>query len=234
MRLRDLITGICVVVLCQFVLLAPGSARADSVAISSGGRVAGTIKVVRNGKTKRDASEIVVYVVGFKQPPPKTVPALAQRSRQFVPRVLPITSGQKVDFPNFDKFFHNVFSLSKARKFDLGQYKAGKSKRKTFPRKGIVEVYCNIHPDMTATILVLPNRAFAVTDSAGKFQISGIPPGQHTAFAYSRRAVRPVRAKITVADDRTTTLNLTIVEDKKPAAHRNKYGEAYKDKNAKY
>lgn len=207
----------------------------QSVAANSAkGRVAGQITVTKNGKPKRDASEVVVYVVGFKEDAPSTVPQMAQKKRQFEPRVLPITAGQKIDFPNFDDYFHNVFSLSKARKFDLGQFKRGKSKRKTFPRKGIVEVYCNIHPNMSATILVLPNRAHAVTDKSGKFRIDNIPPGEHTLFAYSRHAARPVRTKIKVTANQTTPVKLELAENKAPTPHRNKYGEKYKDKKAKY
>jgi plastocyanin len=217
------------------VSLSAAPSQAQTVAANqTAGRVIGQISVQKNGKPKPDASEIVVYVVGFKQKPAATVPKMAQTNRQFAPRVLPITAGQKIDFPNIDKYFHNVFSLSKARRFDLGQYKKGRSKTKTFPRKGIVEVYCNIHPQMSATILVLPNRAFAVTDKSGKFRINGVPPGEHTMFAYSRHAVRPVRAKIKVTAGQTTPVNLVINEDKTAVVHKNKYGENYRTGKAKY
>lgn len=226
---------LAVVALAPTLVALPAHVFGQTVAAASTtGRVAGTISVQKSGKPKRDASEVVVYIVGFKQPPPATIPKMAQKNRQFSPRVLAITAGQKIDFPNQDAFFHNVFSLSKARKFDLGQYKKGSTKAKTFPRKGIVEVYCNIHPDMSATILVLPNRAFAVTDKAGKFRIDGVPPGEYTIFAYSRHAVRPVRGKVKITAGQTTPVALSINEDKAADPHKNKYGETYRDKKAKY
>ncbi len=213
--------------------VAAEAVAAGSVAVQSGS-VVGTVAVTAKGKAKADASGVVVYMVGFKQPPPKSVPTMTSKNRQFVPRVLAVTAGQKIDFPNADKFFHNVFSLSKARRFDLGQYKKGNSKKKTFPRKGIVEVYCNIHPKMSATILVLPNRAYAMTDARGRFAIKGVPPGKWKVFAYSRHAPRPARGEVTVVAGRAAQLKLAINETKFEFAHKNKYGEAYKDKKARY
>ncbi len=210
-------------------------AVAQSVAANaSAGRIAGQISVTTKGKAKRDASGVVIYVVGFKQDAAKTIPKMTQKDRQFVPRVLAITAGQKIDFPNLDSYFHNVFSLSKTRRFDLGQFKKGRSKVKTFPRKGIVEVYCNIHPKMSATILVLPNRAFAITDKAGKFRIDGVPPGEWKVFAYSRHALKPARSKVKVTAGQTTPLRLAVNETKFEFKHKNKFGENYRDKKAKY
>ena len=200
------------------------------------GSVTGKVQVTRMGKPLADASGVVVYAVGFEQPPATTVPTLLQKGAQFLPQMVAITAGQKIDFPNMDKFFHNVFSLSKARSFDLGQYKKGSSKQKAFPRTGIVEVYCNIHPKMNATILVLPNRAFAFTTADGSFTLKDVPPGAWSVFAYSRRAPRPVRANnvAVVAGKKTVLSGLLIDETKLDFAHRNKYGEAYKARSSGY
>ena len=217
-------------------LLLTSALVAEPALASSGGVVTGKVRLSRLGKPLKDASGVVVYAVGFNQPPAATVPQMGQHKSQFEPRMLAITAGQKIDFTNLDKFFHNVFSLSKSRRFDLGQYKKGRSKQKTFPRKGIVEVYCNIHPKMSATILVLPNRAFAFTAADGSFKLTDVPPGSWTVFAYSRRAVRPVRVKnVAVAAGKVTKVEgLNIDETKSDFAHKNKYGEAYKDKKARY
>ncbi len=221
---------VALIVFSALLVQAPYALAAPS------GSITGKVRLSRMGKGQADASGVVVYAVGFNQPAPKTVPTLRQHKRQYVPRMLAITAGQKVDFPNDDSFFHNVFSLSKARKFDLGQYWKGRSKQKVFPRKGIVQVYCNIHPKMSATILVLPNRAFDFTAKDGSFTLKNVPPGSWTVFAYSRKAARPVRVKnVAVAAGKSTQASgLSIDETKLDFAHKNKYGAAYRDKKAKY
>src|SRR5215831_12404040 len=151
------------------------------------GEISGSVTVQRGG-AKADASGVVVYVVGFAESAPSVVAEIRQRGKHFDPDLLPITAGQTVSFPNGDPFFHNVFSVSPTRKFDLGQYPRGETKTKQFPQVGVVEIYCNIHPDMAATILVLPNRRFARAASDGTFKIAGVPPGRWTVYAYSRRA----------------------------------------------
>ena len=91
-----------------------------------------------------------------------------QRDQTFVPHVLAITVGTTVEFPNSDLTFHNVFSLSKTKSFDLGRYSRGKSKSVRFDRPGVVQVFCDIHSHMSAFILVFAHRYFAVTDRAGR------------------------------------------------------------------
>jgi len=100
-----------------------------------------------------------------------------QRNETFVPHVLAITVGTTVDFPNSDPVFHNVFSLSKTRSFDLGRYPAGRSKAVRFDRPGVVQVFCEIHSHMSAYILVFSHRFFSVTDDEGGYRIDQVPPG---------------------------------------------------------
>src|SRR5215468_1247173 len=99
-----------------------------------------------------------------------------QRNETFVPHVLAIMTGTTVDFPNSDKFYHNVFSLSKPRTFDLGRYAAGHSKSIRFDRPGIVRVFCDIHSHMSAFILVFTHPFYAVTDLDGGYHIDDVPP----------------------------------------------------------
>ena len=132
---------------------------------------------------RRDASQIVVFVDGGQKKGstarPTTYPQITQREQQFLPTVLPIVRGTVVDFPNEDRVFHNVFSLSKPNPFDLGVYGKGKTRSPDAPfaKTGLVRVYCNIHPSMAASILVLGNPHFAVTTDDGLFVITGIPDG---------------------------------------------------------
>ncbi len=121
-----------------------------------------------------------------------------QRGERFVPHVVAIPVGSVVDFPNSDSTYHNVFSLSEARTFDLGRYAAGRSKSVRFDRPGIVRVFCDIHSHMSAFILVFAHRFFDVTDAEGRYRIPNVPPGTYTvtfwnelAAAESRQVVVP-------------------------------------------
>ncbi len=108
-----------------------------------------------------------------------------QRNETFVPHVLAITTGTTVDFPNSDRTYHNVFSLSKASKFDLGRYAVGRSKSVRFDRPGIVRVFCDIHSHMNAFILVFSHRYFAMTDAEGRYRIDNVPPGTYQVVAWN-------------------------------------------------
>jgi plastocyanin len=123
---------------------------------------------------------------------------LDQRNEAFVPHVLAIVVGTIVDFPNNDETYHNVFSLSPTKPFDLGRYATGRSKSLRFDRPGIVRVFCDIHSHMSAFILVFAHRHFAVTDDEGRYRLDNVPPGTYTVVAWnestpsdSRRIVVP-------------------------------------------
>jgi plastocyanin len=119
----------------------------------------------------------------FEERPGPTV-VLDQRNETFVPHVLAITTGTTVQFLNSDKTYHNVFSLSKPRRFDLGRYPTGRSKSVRFDRAGIVRVFCEIHSHMSAFILVFAHRHFAVTNAQGEYRIEGLPPGTYTVAVW--------------------------------------------------
>ncbi len=106
--------------------------------------------------------------------------ALAQKDQAFVPRVLPVARGTAVDFPNLDPIYHNVFSVSPVKRFDLGKYPKGSSKRVLFNKTGLVNVYCDIHSDMEAFVLVLPHHAFVQPGADGAFALPELPPGAYT------------------------------------------------------
>jgi plastocyanin len=119
-----------------------------------------------------------------------------QRNQTFVPWVIAVPVGTTVDFPNSDSTFHNVFSLSKARRFDLGRYPRGQARSVRFDRPGVVRVFCEIHSHMNAYILVFAHRYFATTDAAGRYRIAGIPKGDYRLVLWHdgrEREVRPVR-----------------------------------------
>ena len=122
-----------------------------------------------------------------------------QRDETFVPHVLAIVAGTTVDFPNNDQTYHNVFSLSRAKTFDLGRYAAGRSKAVRFDRPGIVRVFCDIHAHMSAFVLVFSHRYFAVTDDEGRYKIENVPPGTYTIVAWNETAPETPR-RITVPE----------------------------------
>jgi len=119
-----------------------------------------------------------------------------QRHEAFVPYVLPVLVGTSVDFPNSDRTYHNVFSFSKTKRFDLGRYARGGSKAVRFDRPGVVRVFCDIHSHMSAFILVFAHRYFATTDAEGRYRIDDVPPGSYTVVAWNdglARQARPTR-----------------------------------------
>jgi plastocyanin len=117
-----------------------------------------------------------------------------QRNERFVPHVLAVMVGSIVDFPNSDLIYHNVFSLSRAKRFDLGRYAAGKSKGVRMDRPGVVRVFCDIHSHMSAFVLVFNHPFFDVTDADGRFQLPSLPAGTYTLAAWYEGETRVTRS----------------------------------------
>jgi plastocyanin len=123
-----------------------------------------------------------------------------QRNEQFVPHVLAITAGTWVDFPNDDRTYHNVFSLSKTNHFDLGRYAAGHSNAYRFMNPGIVRVFCDIHSQMSAFILVFAHRFFAVTDEDGRYRLDNVPPGTYSVAVWNELQGDTQRRSVTIGE----------------------------------
>jgi plastocyanin len=132
---------------------------------------------------------------------PVSRPRMDQRGEQFAPRVLAITAGSTVDFPNSDVTFHNVFSLSATRKFDLGRYRPGRTGAVKFDHAGIVYVFCDIHSHMSAFILVFNHRFFSVTDADGRYTLDRVPPGSHNVMVWSETGQPPLRRVTVLANE---------------------------------
>jgi len=114
----------------------------------------------------------------------RATPRLAQKDQSFVPRVVAVAVGTSVDFPNQDPIYHNVFSLSPARRFDLGKYPRGSSRQVVFSKPGLVNVFCDIHSDMAAFVLVLPHHGFARPSPTGAFALPDLPAGSYVLRAW--------------------------------------------------
>ena len=170
-----------------------------------------------NPKTP-DAAEIENVVVFVKDAPadqavPSTRASISQRDESFVPRVTAITRGSTVEFPNFDPYFHNVFSLSRALTFDLGRFRKGEKRERVFPHAGVVKVYCHIHSEMAATIMVFDHRLYATPATNGAFAIESVPPGTYQLSAWHERigeTTQPI--KVVAGEDASVEFSLPVVE----------------------
>jgi plastocyanin len=191
-----------------------------------GAEVAGRVRAI--GRANRVAVTTIVYAesLGGQTPTRPGRFKLVQKNKTFNPRVLAVPVGSTVDFPNQDPIFHNAFSLSRPGPFDLGLYQAGTSKSRTFSEPATYRVFCNIHPQMTAVILVLPTSFIAEVTPSGSYRLD-LPPGRYRVTAWSERS-QLASAEITVSSSAVTAPELALDESKfVEAQHKNKYGQDY-------
>jgi plastocyanin len=136
-------------------------------------------------------SELRHVVVFLKNAPAvstePTVVEIRQRDENFIPRVVAVPVGSEVQFPNDDPIFHNVFSLSRVKTFNLGRFPRGESKSVRITKPGVVKVFCEIHSHMTATIMAFNHPWFAMVDEEGRFELTNVPPGQREITAWHER-----------------------------------------------
>jgi len=172
-----------------------------------------------------ERSHVAVYLEGGPKSPvsefPKT--SIEQRDRRFVPDLVVIPAGASVSFPNFDPIFHNVFSLSKAKSFDLGNYPEGQSRLVTFPTPGVVAVYCHLHSNMAASIVVAPSRWAVRVDKDGVFTLKDVPAGAFTVVAWHKSA-GTFRKTVTIGEKQDAKVSFTLPyaepTDARHVAHR--------------
>lgn len=156
-----------------------------------------------------ERTHVVVYLDGGQLASTPSIATMDQKNKQFVPDLLAISAGSTVSFPNLDPIFHNVFSLSKPKEFDLGNYPKGHTREVTFPRPGIVFVNCHLHPNMTAAIVVCPNAWHAKPDANGRFVLSDVPPGVYQIVAW-HKAAGFFRQQVTVKEGRAAAVQFNI------------------------
>jgi plastocyanin len=146
--------------------------------------------------------------------------------------LLVVTRGSSVEFPNHDPWFHNVFSLFNGKRFDLGLYEAGSSRTVHFDRVGISYIFCNIHPEMSAVIVVLPSPYFAIPNRQGEFSIASVPAGRYTVHVWNENALpatlQALSREVQVSDAShslgTIRVQVTMAAS---VPHKNKYGQDY-------
>lgn len=212
--------------LVLFAAVAVAAAALPASSKGAAGAVEGTVTIKAKGKAKRDRSGVVVYLDGVKGKVPKVDAAVTQRDKAFTPALTVVTKGSTVEFPNQDKIFHNVFSVSRAQRFDLGLYKSGTSKSVKLRREGVIDVYCNIHPQMVAKIKVVDTGYYAVTGKDGRFRIEGVPAGTYPIIAWQAHG-QQYEGSVTVKRGGTATVDLALVEGKAERSHTRKDGTPY-------
>jgi plastocyanin len=186
-----------------------------SVALTPGS-VRGHVTIKRGRRDKKDRSNVVIFVQGVpdSRPEPLAQPVVIdQTDKKFDPRVTVIPVGSTVDFPNNDRVFHNVFSVSRPATFDLGLYKSGTSKSVVFEDAGVVDVYCNIHPEMAAKVVVVDTEHHVVTGADGGFSLDGIPPGTYSLVAWQADG-DPFEGQVEVKAGKTTSLDIELREER--------------------
>ena len=206
-----------------------------------GVNVTGGVSVVRGAGARADNSDSSGAIVSLRpvsgtpgQPADTARPRfkVVQQHKRFDPHVLAIPAGSIVDFPNLDPFFHNVFSMFDGKRFDLGLYEAGASHNVTFDRPGIVYIFCNIHPEMSAVVVVTDTPYYGISDKAGKFSISHVPPGRYVLNVWHERgkpeAPSDFPRQVTITPENTSLPAIHLIDSGQLVApHKNKYGHDY-------
>jgi len=191
----------------------------------------GTIRLALPGGATAPGVDAVVWVAGALRSAARSSahpPAVASREKRFDPHVLVVTRGSTVSFPNVDPIYHNAFSRTPGSEFDLGLYRRGAARAFTFRSAGLVRLYCNIHAEMAAYVLVLdPEDAFAVADAAGSFRLTDLPAGRQAVHVWSERGGEK-ELTVDVGADGAAPLEVVLdASSYRPMPHKNKFGKDY-------
>ncbi|MCC5866760.1 MAG: hypothetical protein JJU31_16690 [Wenzhouxiangella sp.] len=211
------------------------AAVAPTGTVAGSASIAGSIEVLRNGRPLPFAATFLGQTVvawrpadGVETPPLPEQTIVTRRSR-FFPQTMAITSGTSVRFPNMDTIEHNVFSLTPGHRFDVGLYGQGQGRTHRFDGTGTVELFCNVHPNMAAFLLVLDTPFFASPDDEGNFKLDGLPAGPGELLVWNYRADQPLQ-RMTLSADEATASGAVVVDITRPTVpqHTNKHGESYR------
>jgi hypothetical protein len=214
--------------ICFSLALALAGAHASTVS--------GVVQIASIARKPPPLTDIVVWLEPAENtttlpiPPPHA--QMLQKDKMFHPHVLPIQVGTMVDFPNADPIFHNAFSNYEGQLFDVSLYPPGTSRSVMFRKAGTVRVFCNIHPAMSAIILVLKTPYFVKVSPGGAYRITGVPPGRYELHFYDERSTgnrEPLNLVVTTNNADVTAPALHVSESRYTTVppHKNKYGQDY-------
>ncbi len=212
-----------------------------SLAAAQVARVTGSVEIRDESKHQllKDQSGVAVWLVPLDSDEAKVTPASAhptpyqmlQHDKRFEPHLLVVPVGTSVKFPNLDPWFHNVFSLYRGKRFDLGLYQAGSQKSVQFDRPGASYIFCNIHPEMSAVVLAVESHLIGISDRGGHVSIADVPPGRYRVhfwyeFAANARELESHEITVGSTEGNFGTVAITARVNRDPK-HKNKYGQEY-------
>ncbi len=196
---------------------------------AAAGTITGKVDLVdRPGRRTTDLTDVVVFLDGVKVKAKPDKASVVMKGKTFIPHVVAVPVGGTVEFPNEDPIFHNAFSVSGENRFDLALYKRPKTGVQTFQHPGVVKVYCNIHPQMSAVVVVVDNPFFTKVQPDGTFTVENVPAGRHRLKAWHERAGEAT-VEVTVSDKGAAAapaLRLDATAWKRQQ-HKNKFGKDY-------
>ena len=206
----------------------------DPATISAQGTVQGKLAIKeKGGKFAKDLSNAVIWLEGPTTARP-TQAEIVTKDKAMVPGVLVVAPGSTIAFPNLDPFNHNVFSLSAEAAFDLGLYGRGTARSTSVHQPGIVRVYCNVHAQMGAVVVVVPSPFVARPNVDGTFLIANVPAGSYRLTAWDERG-GSISERLVVSHERLADLALTIdATGFKVQPHLNKFGKPYDSDGRRY
>jgi plastocyanin len=221
------------------LLVAAGPAQSIKAADTPSAEITGEVALVQaSAGHASDASQVVVWLTPLETVQRVHVSTernhyrLVQKNKRFEPGLLVIPVGSIVDFPNADPWFHNVFSLYRGKRFDLGLYQAGAQRSVRFDRAGPSYLFCNIHPEMTGVVLAIDSDLFAISDKAGHYSISGVTPGKYLVRVWYENArpeaLQELQRTVTIegGSHPLPTISVPVIAQVR-AEHKNKYNQDY-------
>jgi plastocyanin len=209
-----------------------------TLATAQNAELKGKVQLTRNGRRLNDGSKVVVWLTPLGSTPVPApphqgsqIPKLVQKNKSFQPSLLVIPAGGKVEFPNQDPFFHNVFSLFDGKRFDLGLYESGTTQFVKFEKPGISFIFCNIHAQMSAVVVALNTPYYSISNGRGEVAIGDVTPGRYRMHVFhpsvSPDGLHAAEREITVTPGDTFLGNFSLAESDLETAHKNKYGREY-------
>lgn len=223
-------------VLLFAILAAPAAGQPGQLV-----NVTGMVSLIRDGRAPAgtpDHSNVVIWLKPARGAAAETPRRpgekfeIKQRHKQFEPHVLAVPAGSMVSFPNLDPFFHNVFSMFDGKRFDLGLYEAGASHSVTFDRVGVCYIFCNIHPEMSAAVVVVDTPYYAVSNRQGEFTIANVPAGRYLVSVWHERAKPEAASKfpreVSISPENAVLGPIRLLDSGQlSVSHKNKYGRDY-------